>query len=518
MDGPLRESVLDARRLLRNGAAHVLGFGLPTLLGLLLVPFMITYLGIDGFGIFVTFAAVGAFAAAFDGGLFWSFLREVASVGDGRRLPHSHASAVATSFLTLAAGRGLLTATVGWWAARALGTDGGLSGAEHILALCFGAAAFFEAVDAFGAAVLQGRNRFGLVNTIEVVTMVARTAGTIGLLTFGGGIVAAATWHATTVAAGAAATLHYAAVEGVPFRPGSWRWAEMKRHLHFGIAVQADQLVGRIAGPGGILLVGHFLGAPGAAAYNIAYRIPGATLNAVARLADVFFPAASISIDDPAEKERHGKALLDFGGRVAMLLVVPLSGPLLVLAGPLLTAWVGDVATPEVISLTRLLAMAAVVSAVGLVPMSVLWGRSAVGSILLINLGYLGVFLALAALLLPRYGLLAAGWTMLAVAATTGGAAFARAHRLVGSTGVFRQALRIIAGPGAVLACSAAVTAWTFASLQRGGLSALAVAGGAGAAIAICSLMLLPGWRVALGRSVTTGSTPTRALPLDTAT
>jgi O-antigen/teichoic acid export membrane protein len=482
----------DRLQLIRNGAFHVGGFVIPTLLTFLLVPLLLAYLGIEGYAVFVTFLAAGAMAAAFDGGLFWSFLREVAASSDERPVRPETSGVIATSFLALGAVRALVTAGLGISAARALGLGPETAVAVPAVGLFIALAAFFESVDAYGSAVLQGRGRFGRVNAIESVAMAFRTAGMAVVLMAGGGLVGAAAWHAASVGAGCLATLHYAGRDGsLPFRPGAWRWASIRHHLDFGLATQVDQIVGRIAGPGAVLIVGYVIGAPGAAAYNIAYRIPGAILNAVSRFAEVFFPAASAPVAGRSARRSHGRSLLDFGGRAALLLAVPLCGPLFVLAPPLLSAWVGDAATPDVVALTRLLLASAVISAAGVVPLNVLWGRAAVREVVGLSLGYLVLYVVLATVLLPRLGVVGAGWTMLGVAAVVATAALYLAHHAIESRWQLTP-LRTLAGPVAALILGGGVSALIFPATPGASWLALGVAGAVGTATAAGWLLVLP--------------------------
>ena len=448
-------------RLISDALVNYSGLAVASVVGILLVPFMLAHLGTERYGVWLSAIALSATLRTIDFGLGMVVVREVAAA-TGTRLHRRAAplvSAAGGAHLLLGAAGALLLA------GGALALTGPLRLSDDtrgmvlpVFALVGVAFAGDQAIG-FVSSVLTGLRRFATLNLIAVVLVTLRAAGTVALLLLGHSLVAVAAWHAaaTVLSAGLALLVLRAAPGrygvGIPGR----HWRSLRRHLGFGIASFATASAAGLSWQALPLLTAVLLGAGAVVPLHLGQKIPLALTSIYARLSSVVFPAASEY--ERTDNVRGTQAVLETGSRLVVHLMMPVLIVGLLAAPELLRVWVGPPA-PEVVLVFRLTLVAVLADALGSVASGVLWGRGEVGPVLATGIATAAIVLGGGALVLPRFGTPGAAavlalvlgvaavafWVMASRAARVRPGAFARGT----ARGI---ALPTLACAGAAIAC-----------------------------------------------------------------
>jgi O-antigen/teichoic acid export membrane protein/2-polyprenyl-3-methyl-5-hydroxy-6-metoxy-1,4-benzoquinol methylase len=250
---------------------------------------------------------------------------------------------------------------------------------------------------AFSIALFYGWRRFGSANAITALVALVGGIGTILVLLAGGGLRAVAAWQAgvtSLIAAGAlAAVLRTRPASRHRARPS---WRTLRPQVRFGIASQVLTLSVNLLWVVAPSLVGAMLGARLVASYDVGRKFPFALSALNWRSSESFFPAASRESRVGDLQRRRG--LLEAVTRWNLVLALPLSIVLFLLAPNLLSVWLDSV-PPHATAVLRLLAAVVAADAFGLGAVHVLWAagrmRSLLGILSATTLAGLGIALIL---------------------------------------------------------------------------------------------------------------------------
>jgi O-antigen/teichoic acid export membrane protein len=158
----------DSRLLLRNIVVTIGGTGLPSLLALLVLPFLIRELGAVRFGLLALIWTVANYLPLFDIGLGSAVTRRISReiVTEPEGVRASFWTALLTAF-TLGTAAGLVLAMTAPWLVHLIADQSGLR-REATLSLMFLAVGMpFIVANASVAGLLKAHQRFGLVTLIE---------------------------------------------------------------------------------------------------------------------------------------------------------------------------------------------------------------------------------------------------------------------------------------------------------------------------------------------------------------
>ena len=396
--------VAERIRLIRDGLINYSGVLVAGVVGIAVVPTMLDRLGAESYGLWVGVLASVAIVAEIDLGLGTIVTREVAAAPASATTARLLASAGA-AFLILAIGGGLLVGSVG--AAIGGGVSSNLQGSVPFAFAMGGVLSFAGRVTAYCLALLYGLRRFAHANGIIAAVAVLSGTGTIALLLGGGGLKAVAAWQAAAASIVALAALAIAALEsraaGFALAHASWR--ALRPHLRFGAASQTLTLGVNLLWVAAPLLIGSILGSRPIAAYDVGRKFPLALSTVGWRSSEAFFPTASR--EGRAGSIRRRQDVLDAITRWNLLLVLPFSAVLLVLAPGLLAAWLESPPAHATVVL-QFLALAVFVDAFGVGALHVLWAEGRTHA-LLATLGATTIAgLGLMAVLLWQFGVVGA--------------------------------------------------------------------------------------------------------------
>ena len=378
-------------RLMRDGVVNYSGFVTSGLVGIILVPVMLRYLGAESYGLWLAAMAVWGMLGSFDFGLYWSVSREIASALGTTFSEDAvgFVSAAGNLYLLLGLLGGVTIAILGFPFSRGLH----LSGYNRELApevfFCVAAAFAADRLVLFTSAVLSGLRRFGTMNAIAAGAALARLVGSLALLWMGRSILAIAVWNAVLCVLWAGVALAFvSSIEPrLRFRLGHFRWRLVRPHLSFGILSILTILAIKIIWDMAPLVIGLLRGSASIVPYSIGRRFPIAVNDVNSRAAETFFPAAS---ERMARNDWEGmQGVLQLGTRWILVMALPFCIILWIVAGNLLHVWIGPF-TADATVIMQLTCAAVLCEALGMGAMHVLWGRGAVRAIFIV-LGVLAI-------------------------------------------------------------------------------------------------------------------------------
>jgi O-antigen/teichoic acid export membrane protein/2-polyprenyl-3-methyl-5-hydroxy-6-metoxy-1,4-benzoquinol methylase len=363
--------VAERIRLIRDGLINYLGVLVAGIVGIAVVPTMLDRLGAQSYGLWVGVLATVAIVAEIDLGLGTIVTREVAAAPPSATSARLLA-AVGAATLALAIVGGLLVGSVG--AAIGGGVSSNLHGSVPFVFAMGGVLSFAGRVTAYCLALLYGLRRFAHANAIIAAVALLAGSGTIAILLGGGGLKAVAAWQAAAASIVAVSALAIAALESRAAALGFARpsWRALRPHLRFGAASQVLTVGVNLLWVAAPIFIGSISGSRPIAAYDVGRKFPLA-LSAIGwRSSEAFFPTASR--EGRAGSIRRRQDVLDAITRWNLLLVLPFSAVLLVLAPSLLAVWL-ETPPAHAAAVLQFLALAVFVDAFGVGALHVLWAE-----------------------------------------------------------------------------------------------------------------------------------------------
>jgi O-antigen/teichoic acid export membrane protein/SAM-dependent methyltransferase len=470
-------------RLISDSLVNYSGLAVGTLVGILLVPVMLSRLGTARYGLWIAALTLASTLRAIDFGLGLVVMREVAAAAGTRHYRRTAplVSAAGGALLLLGAvGAVLLVAGALALAGPLRLPDESRAAVLPVFALV-GVAFVAEQGIGFVSSVLAGLRRFGTLNLISVALVLLRAVGTVLLLLLGYSLIPVAIWYAgsTLIVAGVSFAVLRSTAGGYGVGLPGRHWRSLRRHLPFGLASFLSVATAGLVWQALPLLAAALLGAGAIVSVHVGQKIPLALTGLYGRLATVVFPAASEY--QRTKNVRGTQAILQTGTRLVLHLMIPVVIVGLLAAPDLLRLWLGD-ASRDVAMIFRLTLLAVLADAIGSVAINVLWGRGRVAPLLVAAAASAAAVVGASFLVLPRFG-------------TPGGAAVLALVLTVASIGFWVLASR-----------AAEVRPISFArgSLRGIGLPALACAVAAAAALALPGIAALP--RLALAAIASTGA------------
>lgn len=204
-------------------------------------------------------------------------------------------------------------------------------------------------------AVLQGLQRFDLVNVISVSNSIVSTGLTVIVLMLGGGVVGMVVVNVvvTLLAQGMAFWMARRAAPQLRFR---WQWADQKviwRILYFSSGLFINNMAGQIKTRTDEVVIGVYLPVNNVATYAIARRLGEIPLLLTDQFVKVLMPLASHL--DAARDRSQLRELYLSSTRLTLAIAVPFSFLVILFARSFLTLWLGAIyasAAPLVFILT----------------------------------------------------------------------------------------------------------------------------------------------------------------------
>lgn len=333
-----------SRRVLTSTVWNYAGYIATLLTWFVLTPFMVSELGASAYGLFVVAGAVMGYGQLCELGLSSAVIRFVADLRE-RGTQEDVRSVVATAFVIAIVLAGLTTLVgflVAPFAADLFQVPADERGTMQWLVVLAAASAGIAFPTGMLFAVLQGLQRFDLVNILQVTSTLLLAAFTVAALVAGLGVI----W---IVAAGipvslivqvpavvairrAAPDLHLASARPRRAMVGqlfSYSWTILVMHGASLINTRTDELV-----------IAAMLPVARVTPYSLARRASEAPIFLTNQFTRVILPLAA-QLGARSEHERL-RAVLVTGTRVTLAAYLSCATAVVALGGPFLAAWVGE--------------------------------------------------------------------------------------------------------------------------------------------------------------------------------
>jgi O-antigen/teichoic acid export membrane protein len=332
--------------------------------GFLLTPFMLHRLGPAPFGLWVILGAIAGYSSLGDLGISGAVVRYVAELRAKQEFEHVR-RLVATA-LWAGLFLGATAIAVGIALASMIPRLLAFAPSERGIAAAivaaggamFGAAIFSRITQA----VLQGLQRFDLLNLLNVANALSFTVAAIALILIHAGVVGLAFASvATTLLMQPLAfwCLRHAAPE---LRLG-WRGAnrsDLRLMLPYSASFVADQAAWRLKTETDELVIGLILSVAAATPYALARRLSLLVQSLADQFLAVLVPLAA-ELHADADRQRM-RTLFIASTRITLAISLPLGMLLIIFARPVLAAWVG----PEYVRYAHLVVILTLVTLIDL--------------------------------------------------------------------------------------------------------------------------------------------------------
>lgn len=343
------------KRLIQNIFSNYLGFGVSSLVTLLLTPFLIRHLGSSQYGVWILLSTLVAYFQLLEFGLMPSIIRFV-SFHRARDEKCEVEAVIGSAFSPLIV-LSLLTLPVTYVAAEispAIFNLDGTDSATFARAIwLLGFTAILSYFKRMFHAVIEGYQRFDLLNLCSASGSVIGALAMVYCVKQGGGILSL---MMVLMAQTAYETLCEVAVLAKVFQikpnPFNFRKDLFKKIFGYSYYAYLIDIAGSISYRIDTIVIGLFLPMTAVAFYSIGTRIAGFLEKAVNPLINTFFPLAS-ELHTAGNRESLQKVLLN-GTRTSILIITP--GLIIGYAygGDLIRWWVGPEFIPSSLPVLRI--------------------------------------------------------------------------------------------------------------------------------------------------------------------
>lgn len=333
------------RGFARNVVSLVGHRAVSLLANLLLIPYIISRVGVEGYGILMAVAAVSSVVGAVDLGLGASSVKSLSEqieqrdAGATNRVFWSTLLPLASLCLVLFVGMmglaGLLL--------RLFGTPPGrMEEAMIVYALSLGATLFFNSVSVFQR-LLWALHRVDVISYLHLGVIPLWIAGVVWVLETGRGLIGIACVEALTLSAIPVLSLSWIACALYPplrFRPSLFDWTETLRLLKYGVRIQISNLATSLYAQAGRFVTGLVLGLEVLTFYELAARLALPFGMFPALVAPLFMPISS-QLCRRAASEAGVQELYRKGTKFIAVVLIGLAIFGSAFAAPIMNAWVG---------------------------------------------------------------------------------------------------------------------------------------------------------------------------------
>ena len=260
--------------------------------------------------------------------------------------------------------------------------------------------------------MISGFQRYDVNNSLAIVISVVVALINVVVLLAGYGLVTLVA--ATTVVRVLAFFVYrrnaYRVFPELRIRPSLFRRARLKEVTGFSIYASIIDWANKLNYQIDQVIIGMFLGSAAVAVWAPAERIVSGVQRLTNQLNGVLFP--TIVDSDASQQQRRLQQILLRGTSLSLAMVMPISAALVMLADPLIHAWLGKQAEAVrgCIPVLQILAVTVVVRVGGATSNTLLKGSGKHRQVAWVNLSAGVVNAVLSMLLIRRWGLVGVAW------------------------------------------------------------------------------------------------------------
>ncbi|MGE5358595.1 MAG: oligosaccharide flippase family protein [Bacteroidales bacterium] len=392
--------------LARNVGTRYIGIVVEAVVGLVVLPFNVHHLGASAYGLWMLTASVTAYFSVMDLGYAGSLVRFVARYR-ARRDARAINEILSTLFFVFAL-LGTVAYAVAVFLAFRLGTlfhlspDDARVGRDVLLVVSANVALGF-CFSVFGG-VINGFQRYHLNNLVGALTSLLAGVANVAVLLAGYHLVPVVL--ATTTVRIAALFVYrwnaYYVFPALHIRPSHFHLSRLREVTGFSVFILLLDWANKINYSVDAIVIGGFLNTAAVAVWTVAQRLAEVSQRVTNQLNDILFPAI-VDSDEGQRTDRLRRIFLS-ATRLSVASVIPVGGGLLLLARPLIAAWVGP-RYAESVLVTQLLAAVVMVRVGNATATTVLKGAGGHKLLTATNLTTAAGNLIVSLLLVRRLGL-----------------------------------------------------------------------------------------------------------------
>jgi O-antigen/teichoic acid export membrane protein len=327
----------------RNVSTRYLAVAIEAVVGILLLPFNVAHLGQSAYGLWMLTASVMTYFSVLDlgyGGALVKFVAQYRARRDVRALNET----LSTIFVVFAT-FGVVTylAAIGIAVSLPhlfqLAPEQIRTGRIVMLTISL-SVAVGTAVSVFGG-VINGFQRYDVNNKVGSAFAVITAVVNVLVLLAGYGLITLV--MATTAVRLLSYAIYranaYRVFPGLRIRLGLFRRVRLREVTSLSVYMLLIDWANKLNYSVDALVIGAFLNTSAVAVWTVGQRLAEITQRLTNQLNDVLFP--TVVDNDTAARTHRLQAIFIQGTRLSLATVVPMGGAMILMAGPLVEAWVG---------------------------------------------------------------------------------------------------------------------------------------------------------------------------------
>jgi len=338
-----QEAAMIRRRVLLASASNIAGKLVAIAAVFALMPFLLHRLGDVQYGLWILIGSTVNYGTLLDLGICDAVTKHVAEYharGDFERT-----NGIIAAALALYTGLGLVALVLTGALAPAFPAIFAIPPSEHdtavALGLMLGVQLAISIPCAVFAAVLRGLQRYGLLNALTSIGQLVSAAITVVIVLSGGSVIEVVAANVLLSVAGYAMTMVCIRRVAPELRFG-WhrpRRDDVRRIAVFSLSMFAIQAASHLQLRTDEIVIGTFLSAGIVAPYAMARRLSLLPQVLCDQFLKIVFPLSSqLNAENDVKRLR---SLYLIGTRLTLIVLIPVTGTLVMLAGPILTLWAG---------------------------------------------------------------------------------------------------------------------------------------------------------------------------------
>ncbi len=390
----------------RNVSTRYLAIGIEAVLGLVVLPFNIAHLGTSAYGLWMLTASITAYFSVLDMGYSGALVKFVAQYRAKR--DHAALNEILSTTFVMFAMFGVVMYLVAIVIAVFLGRFFHLSpeqvhtGRIVLLIISLNVAAG-TAFNVFGG-VINGFQRYDLNNVVGAASSLVTALVNVAVLAAGFGLVELVA--ATTIVRLVTYLIYrvnaYRVFPGLQIRFSSFRRERLREMTFFSVYMLLIDCANKMNYSLDAIVIGGVFGMSAVAVWTVSQRVAEMTQRLTNQLNDVLFP--TVVDNSAADRTNRLQTIFIQGTRLSLGTVIPIGGAIILMAAPLVQAWVGPGFSDSVVVL-RLLSLVVIIRVGNATAATVLKGSGEHKLVAFTNIGAALVNLGLGIALVRPLGL-----------------------------------------------------------------------------------------------------------------
>jgi O-antigen/teichoic acid export membrane protein len=334
--------MMDKAEIVKNVGSSWFSLGVSILVGVFLSPFILHRLGDTVFGIWILIFSVTGYYGLFDLGIRSSVIRYVSTytaTGDHESLAKLINTSLA-SYTGIGAVAMMVTLVCTSFVDRLFRIPPEFQTTARWLFLMVGSAVALGFPAGVFGGILEGIQRFYLVNATNLVTTLARAALIVLALTHGRGLLTIALITVVLPLLGSLVRAGFV-LRILPIRFG-WKYVDrnsLREIANYSAVSFILMIAYKLRFKTDEIVIGSFLSVTAITYFSIGDRLLDYASEVVSSLAQIFVPMSGQS-HAKGELNRL-RTILVAGNRACALIILPISAILIILGKSVITAWVG---------------------------------------------------------------------------------------------------------------------------------------------------------------------------------